>query len=114
MARHVRKGDEVIILSGDYRGQTGTVREVIVKKDRVVVSGSGIDAVRKNMRPTRDNPQGGVIEIDRSFHLSNVSPVVDGQPTRVRFETGKDGSKKRVAVRNGAVLGEVRSAKAKK
>ena len=114
MARHVRKGDEVIILTGDYRGRTGTVREVITKKDRVVVAGSGIDAVRKNMRPTRENPQGGVTEIDRTFHLSNVAPVVDGKPTRVRFEVAGDGSKKRVAVRNGAVLGEVRSAKAKK
>ncbi|GAB4548574.1 MAG: 50S ribosomal protein L24 [Phycisphaerales bacterium] len=114
MARHVRKGDEVIILTGDYRGRTGTVREVITKKDRVVVSGAGIDAVRKTMRPTRDNPQGGVTEVDRTFHLSNVAPVVDGKPTRVRFEVGKDGSKKRVAVRNGAVLSEVRSAKAKK
>ncbi|MEM1423646.1 MAG: 50S ribosomal protein L24 [Planctomycetota bacterium] len=114
MARHVRKGDEVIILSGDYRGRTGTIREVITKKDRVVVAGPGIDAVRKNMRPTRENPQGGITEIDRTFHLSNVAPVVDGKPTRVRFEVGKDGSKKRVAVRNGAVLGEVRSAKAKK
>lgn len=114
MARHVRKGDEVIILSGDYRGQTGTVREVITKKDRVVVAGPGIDAVRKTLRPTRDNPQGGVTEVDRSFHLSNVSPVVGGKPTRVRFDMGKDGSKKRVAVRDGSVLGEVRSAKAKK
>jgi large subunit ribosomal protein L24 len=114
MARHVRKGDEVIILSGDYRGRTGTVRRVETKADRVVVSGPGIDPVRKTYRPTRENPQGGVSEVDRAFHISNVAPVVEGKPTRVRFEVGSDGSKKRVAARNGAVLGEVRSASAKK
>lgn len=111
MASHVRKGDEVVILSGDFRGRTGRVTRVIPKKDRVVVQGAGIDGITKNLRPTRVNPQGGRVELDRSFHVSNVAPVVDGRATRVRFVEKGDGSKVRVAVRGGRELGVVRGAR---
>jgi large subunit ribosomal protein L24 len=113
MPRHVKKGDEVVILSGDFRGQTGTVQRVLTKSDRVVVSGPNIDPMQKNIRPTRVNPQGGRVEVDRSFHISNVAPSVDGKPTRVRFRINDDGSKERVAVRGGKVLSKVRGAKKK-
>jgi ribosomal protein L24 len=48
------------------------------------------------------------------IHISNVSPCVDGKPTRVRFEVGEDGSKTRVAARDGSELHVLRSATAKK
>lgn len=113
MPAHVRKDDQVIILTGDFKGKTGTVVRVIPKHDRVIVRGAGIDGITKNLRPTRINPQGGRVELDRSFHISNVVPVVDGKPTRVRFTTKKDGSKVRVAARNGAELGTIRAARKK-
>ncbi len=111
MPAHIRKGDEVIITAGRFRGKTGTIVRVVPKKDRVVVRGAGIEGIVRNLRPNRINPQGGRVEIDRSFHVSNVSPVVDGKPTRVRFETKADGSKVRVAVRGGEELGTVRGAR---
>jgi large subunit ribosomal protein L24 len=111
MPAHVRKGDQVMILTGDYKGRTGEVIRVIPKKDRVVVRGGGIEGIVKNMRPTRVNPQGGRVELDRSFHMSNVVPVVDGKPTRVRFEQKKDGAKVRIAARGGKELGAVSPAK---
>lgn len=114
MPRHVRKGDEVIITSGDFKGKTGTIVQVLTSKDRVVVHGAGIAGIKKNLKPTRFNPQGGQVTVDRSFHISNVSPVVDGKPSRVRFECGADGSKTRVAARNGAELGKVRGPRKKK
>lgn len=114
MPRHIRKGDEVVITAGDYKGQTGKVVRVLTKTDRVVVHGAGIKGITKNLRPTRINPQGGQVTIDRSFHLSNVSPAVDGKPTRVRFNVKKDGSKVRVAARGGKELGVVRAARGKK
>lgn len=113
MPRHIRKGDEVVITAGDFKGKTGTVVRIDTKNDRVVVHGSGIEGITKNMRPTRANPQGGRVELDRSFHLSNVSPAVDGKATRVRFQTKKDGSKVRVAANGGKELSVVRSAGAK-
>ena len=61
----------------------------------------------RNVKPSRNAPQGGVITREAPIHISKVNPVVDGKPTRVRFVTGKDGSKSRVAVRGGKVLSSV-------
>jgi large subunit ribosomal protein L24 len=113
MPSHVRKNDDVIITSGRFRGKTGKVVRVMPKDDRVIVHGSGIEGVTKNLKPSRVNPQGGSVQVDRSFHISNVSPVIDGKASRVRFETKKDGSKVRVAARGGKELGVVRGAKKK-
>jgi len=111
MARHIRTGDDVIITSGDFKGQAGTIVRVLTDNDRVVVKGAGIKGISKNIKPSRTNPQGGRVTVDRSFHMSNVSPVVDGKASRVRFEKKKDGSKVRVAVRGGKELGQVSPAK---
>ena len=105
MPKHVRKGDQVIVTSGDHKGVTGEITEVITKTDKVIVK--GVNLRTKHIRPTQLNPQGGIVSIEAPIHISKVSPVVDGKPTRVRFETANDGSKSRVAVRGGKVLGQV-------
>ena len=102
MARHVRTGDTVIVTAGDHKGQTGEIMRIDIDKDRVFIK--GVNLRTKHMKPTRTNPQGGVITKEGPIHLSNVSPVADGKPTRVRFDTADDGSKTRVAVRNGKPL----------
>lgn len=102
MPRHIKKGDTVIVTAGNDRGATGEVLRVITKKDRVVVQGVNVRA--KHIKPTETNPRGGVIRREMPIHISNVSPVVDGKPTRVRFQTKEDGSKVRVAVRGGKEL----------
>ena len=108
MARHVRKGDLVVVTAGKSRGRQGKILSVIPKKDQVIVE--GLNVRRKNIRPSQQNPQGGTVDKEMPIHSSNVSPVADGKPTRVRFEIRSDGSKVRVAVRNGAQLGpEIRS-----
>jgi large subunit ribosomal protein L24 len=115
MARHVRKGDTVMVTSGSHKGQTGTITKVITGepgKERVLIK--GINLRTKHLRPTRFNPQGGIVTREASIHISNVSPVVDGKPTRVRFVTKDDGSKVRVAVRGGSELGVIRGTEAKK
>lgn len=108
MPAHIRSGDEIVINAGQFKGQAGTVVRVLTDSDRVVVRGPGIPGTVKNIKPSRVNPQGGSVEVDRTFHKSNVSPAVDGKPSRVRFETKPDGSKVRVAVRGGKELGSVR------
>ncbi|KAA0216044.1 MAG: 50S ribosomal protein L24 [Leptolyngbya sp. PLA3] len=97
MPRHVRAGDTVIVTSGDHKGQTGEVVRVL--GERVLVK--GINMRTKHVKPTRLSPQGGVVQRESPIHISKVSPVVDGKPTRVRFECGADGKKKRIAVRTG-------------
>jgi large subunit ribosomal protein L24 len=102
MARHVKRGDQVILTAGNDRGKTGEILSVDIEGDRVVVS--GVNIRKRHLKPTQTRPQGGVIEQEMPVHISNVSPVVDGKPTRVRFETRPDGSKVRVAVRGGKDL----------
>jgi large subunit ribosomal protein L24 len=108
-ARHVRKGDQVMVTAGSYKGQTGEISRVLTKSDRVIVK--GINLKTKHVRPTRVNPQGSIITKEASIHISNVSPVVDGKPSRVRFRVNSDGSKERVAVVGDKVLGKVSPAK---
>lgn len=112
MPKHVRKGDLVMVTSGNCKGMSGKVLQVITDKDRVLIQ--GVNLRKKHMKPTQTNPQGGIIEREQPMHISNVSPVVDGKPTRVRFEIRADGSKVRVAARGGKELGVVRGPREKK
>lgn len=112
MAMHVRKGIRVMITAGDERGEEGVVMSVNPKKSTCVVQGRNLRT--KHLKPTRINPQGGIITKEAPIHLSNVQPVVDGKPTRVRFEVKPDGSKVAVAARGGRELWTVRGAEAKR
>jgi large subunit ribosomal protein L24 len=93
----------VMVTAGDDKGRQGRVLRVIPKTGRVVVE--GINVHKRHVRPSQQNQRGGVIEKELPIHLSNVSPVVDGKPTRVRFQTKADGSKVRVAARGGEQIG---------
>ena len=106
MPRHIKKGDQVIVIAGADKGQTGRVLRVITDKDRVVVE--GINRVWKHVRPSQRHPQGGRIHMDAPIHVSNVMPVdpSSGKGTRLRFEV-RDGVKRRVAVKSGTDLGAV-------
>ena len=112
MPRHIIKGDTVMVTAGNDKGATGEVLRVLIKDDKVVVQ--GVNMRTKHLKPTQQNPQGGLLRKEMPIHQSNVSPVVDGQATRVRFETHDDGSKARVAVRGGKVLHTLRGKTKKK
>jgi large subunit ribosomal protein L24 len=105
MPRHIRKGDTVMVLSGNERGATGTVLRIITKTSRVIVQGVNIRA--KHLKPTQANPQGGIVRREMPIHMSKVNPVIDGKPTRVRFVSKAKGVKARVAARGGKVLHEM-------
>ena len=106
MPRHVRKGDMVMVISGDGRRSnhpTGRVLRVLPGHNRVIVE--GVNLHRKHVRRTQEQQQGGIIEKEMPVHISNVMPLADGKATRVRFERRPDGSKVRLAVRNGETIG---------
>ena len=105
MPAHIRKGDQVIVNSGDDKGRIAEVLLVMPKRNLVVVK--GVNVVTRNMKPSRNSPQGGVITREAPIQMSKVNPVVDGKPSRVRFTSNKDGSKSRVAVKGGKVLSAV-------
>ena len=110
MALHIKKGDMVEIITGDHKGATGRVLRVIPDKNNVIVQGHNI--VKKHVRPSRKNPQGGRINIEQPIHISNVLPVSpkSSKGSKVRYQVEKDGSKKRLAA-NGVEIGVVRKAK---
>ena len=103
-AQKIRKGDKVVVLSGKDKGKTGEVTRSMPKDMKVIVSGVNI-AVR-HRKPSQVNPQGGLERKEAPMHVSKVA-IADpktGKPTRVRFETGKDGKKVRVAVKSGELI----------
>ena len=102
MPRHIRKGDTVIVTRGASKGVVGEILRIVDEGDRVVVKGANIQT--KHVKPTQARPQGTILKEEGPIHASNVSPVVDGKPTRVRFVTKTDGSKVRVAARGGKEL----------
>ena len=101
-AAKIKKGDQVVVLSGKDKGRTGTVVRVLPKDGKVVVD--GVNVAARHRKPTQTNPQGG---IDRSPAPMAISKVAvagkDGKPTRVRFEE-KDGRKVRIAVKTGETI----------
>lgn len=70
MASRIKKGDQVVVLSGKYRGKSGRVLRVVPKKDRLVVE--GINVIKRSTRPSQRNPKGGIIELEAPIHISNV------------------------------------------
>lgn len=84
--KRVRKGDKVYIISGNDKGQTGTI--LSRTGDRVLVQ--GINMRKKHMKKSEANPHGGVVDMERSIHLSNVRLCVDEKKS-VKVKVRKDG-----------------------
>ncbi|MCC2979687.1 MULTISPECIES: 50S ribosomal protein L24 [unclassified Sphingomonas] len=98
-AAKIKKGDQVIVLSGKDKGKTGTVTAAMPKDGKVVVA--GVNVATRHTKPSQMNPQGGLNRFEAPLHVSKVAHVTaDGKPTRVRFEM-QDGKKVRVAVKTG-------------
>ncbi|HUS92125.1 MAG TPA: 50S ribosomal protein L24 [Phycisphaerae bacterium] len=108
MARHIKKGDHVVVIAGDDKGKTGEVLRVDPVAGKVLVQ--GINRVYRHLRPSRQHPQGGRIQKEMPLHISNVLPIdpKTNQPTRVGFRLRQDGTKERFARKSGESLGTVR------
>ncbi len=98
----IKKGDQVIVLSGKDKGRTGEVVKSLPKDGKVVVS--GVNVAVRHRKASQTNPQGGLERSEAPMDVSKVAHVTkDGKPTRVRFEE-RDGKKVRVAVKTGEVI----------
>ena len=99
--QRLRKGDDVIVISGNDKGKRGRVLRVIAERNAVVVEG-----IRKVKRHVKSQPQrpGGIIEVEAPISASNVMPVdpQPGKPTRIKFKV-VDGKKVR-QTKSGATL----------
>ena len=100
MGLKIRRGDTVVVISGKEKGKRGEVKEVLPKKDRVVVE--GVNERTRHARPTQNNQQ-GLFTFDAPIHVSNVM-LVDpdsGEPTRVGSRFTDSGEKVRVSRKTG-------------
>jgi large subunit ribosomal protein L24 len=80
---HIKKGDTVVILTGESRNQKGRVLEVDRIKERAIVE--GVNLVSKHTKPNAKSPQGGIIKKEAPVHISNLMLVdpASGKPTRI-------------------------------
>ena len=104
MAAKIKKGDYVIVIAGKDKGQKGEVLKVFPKESRVVVK--GVKMVKRHVRPSQADPEGGIKQFEAPIHVSNVAHMdpKDNKPTRVGFKTLKDGQKVRVTKKSGEVI----------
>jgi large subunit ribosomal protein L24 len=86
---HVRKGDNVEVISGNHRGSSGKVLEVIARKQRVLIE--GVRMIKKHLKKSQDNPQGKIAEREGPVHISNVRVLERGE----RAASKGKGSKKK-------------------
>jgi len=97
----IKKGDTVRVISGKYKDATGPVMRAIPESRKVIVE--KVAVAKKAQRPTRDNPQGGIISIEMPIPVSTVMLVCPSckVPTRVSVHLNKDGKKSRVCKKCG-------------
>ena len=98
---HVRKGDRVKVISGNYRGATGQVLRTEPDRRRVVVD--GVNMRKRHRGPTRENPEGGIMTFEQPIHVSNVMllcPHCD-EPARTSRQRDADGTIERLCKRCG-------------
>lgn len=104
----LKKGDEVEVISGNYKGERGAILRVITAKNRVVVS--GINIVKKHQKPQQTGSggqtQGGIIEFEAPLDVSNVMlicPETD-EKTRIGIRYDDDGNRIRYSKKSNADL----------
>ncbi len=96
---HIKVGDTVKVLSGNSRGQEGKILVIDKKKDRAVVEGQNM--IKKHMKPSASNPQGGIVEKESGIHISNLMVVQNGTASRVGRKLNDAGKLVRYSKKSG-------------
>ena len=99
----VKKGDTVQVLSGNDKGKTGEVLEVMPKQEKVVVK--GVNIRKKHVKPRKQGDEGGIISVESAIHTSKVNVVCPkcNKPARIGYKMEKDG-KVRICKKCGTAI----------
>ena len=81
---HVKKGDNVEVTAGNYKGSSGKILQVLARKQRVLIE--GVRIIKRHLRKSQDNPQGKIAEREGPIHISNVRLM---EPTEKKAKTSK-------------------------
>lgn len=97
----LKKDDSVVVLAGKHKGKTGKVVATHPKENKVTVE--GINVIKKAIKPSKTNPQGGIVEITKPIWVSKVALVepTSKKPSRIGYKVSKEGKKVRVFKRTG-------------
>lgn len=100
----LKKGDNIVVLSGKYKGKTGKIETTHPKENKVTVT--GINVVKKSVKPNRTHPQGAIVEITKPIWVSKVSLVepTSKKPSRIGYMFDKTGKKVRIYKRTGKAV----------
>jgi large subunit ribosomal protein L24 len=99
----VKKGDQVMVISGKDKGKRGRVIEVLTRKRKVLVE--GLNILKHHLRQNRQRGvAGGIVEREAPIDVSNVMLVEGGRPVRVGYQILQDERKVRVSKKTGAVI----------
>lgn len=94
----IKKGDKVKVIAGAYKGTVAEVKQAFPKEGKVIVE--GVNMVKKHMKPTQANPDGGIVEKEAKIDVSNVMAYDEKAKTASRvgykFVENKDGSQSKV------------------
>ena len=99
----IRRGDEVVVISGKDKGKTGEVVKMLPSENRAIVK--GVNMMKRHQRQSQTQ-EGGIVAREASIHISNlaIADPRDGKPSRVGYKTLEDGTKVRFAKRSGEVI----------
>ncbi len=101
---HVKKGDTVKVISGNSKGKTGLVLELIPAKNRAVVE--GVNVITKHVKPSATNPEGGIKKTEAAVHISNLMLIdpATGKATRTGRKLDDKGKLQRYSKKTGEII----------
>lgn len=98
----IKTGDTVRVIAGDHKGSEGKVLTVFIEKNKAIVE--GVNMIKKHMKPSAENPQGGIVEKEAALQISNLSLINSkGETTRVGYRM-EGGKKVRYAKKSNEVI----------
>ncbi len=101
---HVKKGDTVKVISGNSKGKTGLILELIPAKNRAVVE--GVNVITKHVKPSATNPEGGIKKTEAAVHISNLMLIdpASGDATRTGRKLDEKGKLQRYSKKTGEII----------
>ena len=103
MSSRIKKGDNVMVMTGKDKGKTGEVLNVLPAQQKVVVR--GVNIIKRHTKPSQTAP-GGIVERENAIHLSNVALIdpTSNKATKIGFRTLEDGRKVRFSKSSNEIL----------
>ncbi len=96
---HVKKGDNVKVLSGNDKNKVGEIKLVNLKEGTAIVD--GVNMVTKHRKPDADNPNGSIVKLESAIRVSKLQVVVNGEPTRIGRKRNEQGKLQRYSKKTG-------------